>query len=300
MLDTETPPVPANPFVRLRVRGVLIPWVLLLLGAGIIAELVPEWSGALGSIGIGGTITYGLLALVLARRARRTGLSWPRLFGPPLSANDVRLLWVVLPVAAVSLGSFTLFWGPISYLIPDIVERIAEQGMPEILTPGDPARMAIEAFVVVILAPVMEEILFRGILFHRWATRWGLRTGIILSSLAFGVVHVEPVGHFAFGVVMCALYLTTGSLWAPIAAHALNNGLVVIIMLPAALRGETPQSFTLDDIRSDWGIAVALVAVGLIILIHFARQHLQIRYATLPYLAWPVEGATQAGAPGSF
>jgi membrane protease YdiL (CAAX protease family) len=281
---------PPNPFVRLKARSIILAWLALTLLAS--AAVIPATSES-ATLAVLGAIQYAALALVLLFFARRARLRWSRLFGPALAVDDLPRLWVVLPVAAISLGSFTLFWGPISYVFPEAVQEWAVEGMPELLTPGSPARMLAEGVIIVVLAPLLEELLFRGFLLHRWSHRWGLRTGVIMTSIAFAVVHVEPVGHFVFGLAMCALYLSTGSLWAPIAAHALNNGLVVLVMLPAALRGETPEEVTLDQIRSDWGEAIALVTVGIAIVIWFLRRHLRIRGTVPPYFA----RATEYGAP---
>lgn len=284
---------PPNPFARIRARWIFIGWLGLGVLAIAILEMIPATRGTGTSLIGAGTIQYAALALIIARAGRRAGLHWPWLFGPPLEQDHMKLLAVVFPVAAVSLGSYTLFWGPLSYVIPEFVQQWAVEGLPELLTPGDPIRMVAEGIIIVVIAPVMEEILFRGVLLHRWSYRWGLRAGIIVTSLLFGVIHVEPVGHFFFGVVMCALYLATGSLWVPIAAHVLNNGIVMLVMLPGALRGETVETPTLDDIRGDWGEAIALVAVGMTILIWFLRRYLRIRGAVPPYVA----RAAAAAAP---
>ncbi|HSX65489.1 MAG TPA: CPBP family intramembrane glutamic endopeptidase [Pseudoxanthomonas sp.] len=98
---------------------------------------------------------------------------------------------------------------------------------------------------VVVLAPAYEELLFRRVLFGRlWAAGRPL-LGMLLSSLAFALAHELPgVGgkgalatvflllvYMLMGMLFAWLYRRTGTLWAPMAAHAVNNALAL-----AALR----------------------------------------------------------------
>lgn len=300
----ELPPrwvAPPSPFERLRARGVFLMSLAVMVAVVLAAEL---WLGrgdltqdTLGA----GVLMYGSLAVVLAYRGRRTGLGWRRLFGPPLTRADAPMLGIVIPLAALSIGSFWVFWLPISYVYPNVV-RGALESLPAVLTPGSPLKMLGEAAIVAVAAPVVEEVLFRGVLLHRWAHRWDLRTGIVLSSILFGLLHVEPLGHFVFGVAMCALYLRTGSLWAPIAAHAINNGLVVLMVAPGILRGETPGRYTLDEFRGDWLSPALAFLFGLVTLAWFARRYLRGIRGPLPYFARHAEAQAiepAVAGPGS-
>ena len=286
------PPVPIaphNPFARIKARWMILGWLAVFIIAVVVLMpfLPPERFESLTVLGL---IQYGALAIILLIMSGGAGLRWSWLFGPPIERRHAPLLAIVVPVVAVALGSFTLLWGPLSYLFPRAVELWPLGNMPELLTPGDPVSIAIETVIIVVIAPVMEELLFRGFLLHRWAHRWGLRTAIILTSLAFGIVHVEPIGHFLFGVVLCTLYLTTGSLWAPIAAHALNNALALAGVLPGAVRGEATEEITLEQLRTDWGEAAILVGLGMVAIVWFLRRYLRVSGVVMPYLGRAIQG----------
>lgn len=82
--------------------------------------------------------------------------------------------------------------------------------------------------VAVVLAPVAEEIVFRGVLLNALVARWGIRVAIVGSSLAFSVVHLSLVAIpavFLFALVLGWLFVRTRSLVVCIVAHALFNGL---------------------------------------------------------------------------
>lgn len=84
------------------------------------------------------------------------------------------------------------------------------------------------AFVsLVVIAPVAEEVLFRGYLFQKLQKRAPLWLAIFMTSLTFAVVHFAwNVGFdvFVLSIVLCLLRVVTGSLWAPILLHMLKNG----------------------------------------------------------------------------
>src|SRR5690606_99960 len=87
----------------------------------------------------------------------------------------------------------------------------------------------INIVVVVLLGPVLEEIMFRWLLIERWKAKYSITSAVTLSSLIFGILHADLVGAFIFGVVLCAIYLHTRSLWGPILVHVGNNALAVVL-----------------------------------------------------------------------
>ena len=81
-------------------------------------------------------------------------------------------------------------------------------------------------------APIVEEILFRGLLFAGLRHTLGLRPGVWISALLFASVHAE-IGFgviFALGAILAWLYDRTRSLVAPMIAHAVHNGLGVTLL----------------------------------------------------------------------
>jgi membrane protease YdiL (CAAX protease family) len=86
---------------------------------------------------------------------------------------------------------------------------------------------------LVVLAPVAEELLFRGYLYgklRRWVSVW---TAALVTSVVFGVVHGQwnvGVDVFVLSLVMCSLREMTGSIWAGILLHMLKNGLAFYIL----------------------------------------------------------------------
>lgn len=90
------------------------------------------------------------------------------------------------------------------------------------------------AFItLVIIAPVAEEILFRGYLLgklRKFAPTW---IAIVVSSLLFGLVHFNPsvsVDTFVLGLVLAWMTVKTKSLWPAILIHMIKNGLAFYLL----------------------------------------------------------------------
>ena len=77
-----------------------------------------------------------------------------------------------------------------------------------------------------ILAPVAEEVVFRGVLYG-FFRRWGLILALIVSTLLFVVVHPMgqgiPLIQIVGGILFAVAYEVEGTLTAPITIHALGN-----------------------------------------------------------------------------
>jgi uncharacterized protein len=102
---------------------------------------------------------------------------------------------------------------------------------------GDPNLLiAISAVVVIgLVAPVTEELFFRGFVFAGLRSRWSLWPAAIAVGLIFGLVHAPTgvttvVPLAALGVALCWLYDRTGSLWPCVFAHVVNNGLALVVI----------------------------------------------------------------------
>jgi membrane protease YdiL (CAAX protease family) len=93
------------------------------------------------------------------------------------------------------------------------------------------------AMLVVAIAPLTEELFFRGFMFAGLRRRLPFLGAAAISSGIWGLFHYTGPGTWgvvlqlaAFGVILSWLYERTGSLWPPIAVHALNNAIAFAIL----------------------------------------------------------------------
>jgi membrane protease YdiL (CAAX protease family) len=81
---------------------------------------------------------------------------------------------------------------------------------------------------VVTAAPIAEELFFRGFALPAMARSWGPVAAVIVSGALFSGLHGDPVGFVGLmeiGILLAALRLWSGSLWAAVIGHAVNNGI---------------------------------------------------------------------------
>lgn len=113
--------------------------------------------------------------------------------------------------------------------VMEIIPKIYQDIMVSYMDSGLWAMMA-----AVVLAPIFEEFIFRGVIQRSLMGRVGVIWGIVLSSLIFGVIHVLPqqvINATAVGLILGSIYYLTGSINTVIAIHFINNGFAYLIFM---------------------------------------------------------------------
>ena len=101
----------------------------------------------------------------------------------------------------------------------------------EHLTQGFEYMLAFTTLVVV--APIAEEVLFRGYLFGKLKQYLPIWVAALATSLLFGALHgawAVAIDTFALSLVLCYLRETTGSIWSSILLHMLKNGIAFYLL----------------------------------------------------------------------
>jgi hypothetical protein len=97
-----------------------------------------------------------------------------------------------------------------------------------------PAGIALLVLVVVIGAPIAEELFFRGLLMGAIQKRWNLTAAVVGSSVIFGASHFQPLlfpGLATAGFVFAACVAKTGRLGPAIIAHMAFNATTVVALV---------------------------------------------------------------------
>ena len=210
---------------------------------------------------------YAVIGVWAAYACRRAGVTLRAMVGArPPAGREWRALALVPANIALTIGAIYLLWWPLSHVAPGLTESWLLEDEPPTWVAAAPLRSVLAVLLVVVVGPVVEELLFRGVLLHRWACRWSAGTAVIVSAVAFGVGHADVIGATAFGVVMAMLYVRTGSLWVPIACHVANNASAVLAELLDV--GDVPID-TVAELQATWYvgvIALVLAAVALYLM----------------------------------
>lgn len=134
------------------------------------------------------------------------------------------------------------------------------------------------AAAVVVIAPVAEELLFRGLLQGSLERRLGSWAGVVVAGFVFGLLHGRlrflPVS--LLGILMGYLVMRTNSILSGVLAHSCNNGLVLALGLSAG-----PEF--LPPIYLAGG--VVLGAAGLIVFLWFFRKS-TLTTPRIPRITW--------------
>lgn len=96
-----------------------------------------------------------------------------------------------------------------------------------------PGPLLAAALTITLVAPLFEELLFRGTLLPFLARRWGWGAAILVSGLLFGAIHLQPAGLPTLGVlgmVLGAAVRASGGLPAAVLLHALWNGAILLLL----------------------------------------------------------------------
>jgi CAAX protease family protein len=174
------------------------------------------WSAAIGGLVQMGII-LGIVLLIVRDRPKDEYLGLRRPSSWPLAAGLSVL---------VLIGVFVL-----SALLSPILHPGQEQGLvPKTWHPDRAAPFVANFIVVAIVAPIVEELTFRG-LGYRLLEPFGRWTAILLVGLLFGLAHglVEALPILAaFGSGLAYLRMRTGSVYPGMIVHAAFNSLVLI------------------------------------------------------------------------
>lgn len=193
-------------------------------------QLVPSLVGSLVLQVV--LFTVALLPLLFTRRLDG------RLFGSARPRWSARVWGAgVLTGVAATVGSYGANVALVAFTGSQ--EPVEQQLLQDALTGGTVLLLVI--VIAVVLAPITEEIVFRGIFFRALADRLGAATGVIVSATIFAAIHIEVLrsqplalaGLFVIGAVLAEAYRRTGNLFVPVLGHAIFNatslGLAVLL-----------------------------------------------------------------------
>jgi len=234
-----------------RYRGPAV--VLLLALAFVLGSIVqiPFTADALALLSDEGGVTLvGSIVLLTSLQVALVGVTWLFVVRPRAIAFAMPLLGTVrLRALGAGMGWGVLAWivaSAVTFLMVLLLERV---GVPPVPGPAEQAIDALEPWIVVpaivVVAPIAEELFFRGVAFNAWLRERGRRFAYIGSAALFATIHVSLVSLlpiFLLGLALAWVYRRTGSLLAPIAMHATVNGISVafamlirygVISLPA-------------------------------------------------------------------
>ena len=224
------------------------PWrpeAVLLLGAGLLCVLSmsvlaaalmkgkdapPDFIGFV----VSKVVAQGFAVVLIHVFLKVHQMSWRDLLG----LRHPRLKSIALLAVALALVASPVTWA-VSSLVIKIITLLHETPEQQIAvqvleTTKAPAQRLVFALAAIVMAPLVEEILFRGILYPLLKHHGHPRLALWGTSLLFAAVHIHIatfVPLFVFGLILIWIYERTDTLLAPILTHATFNTINFLLFI---------------------------------------------------------------------
>ena len=225
------------------------------------------------TLGVANLFAFGIV-IVIAVATRRTGIGFRDVC--PLSPVSVGTLVLI---AVLFLGTVVLL-SDIDNLTRSVFPPPAAlvEAFESIMNTGEHPLSSF--FLLVVVAPVTEEVLFRGLILRGFLANYSKRGAILLSALLFALMHTNPwqfIPAFVAGVLLAWLLIETGSLVPCLFAHAVANGAGYVAgLLPVEIAGFTEGMGDAVQFQPFWlnAVGVAFVVIGYLLLRRTFRNNL--------------------------
>ena len=145
----------------------------------------------------------------------------------------------------------------------DFFKLLGYDGSMNQLTINNFGQYLMLVWALAVLPAIVEELLFRGVIFHGFL-KYGKVAAVIASSVLFSLMHLSPsqtFAQFAFGIILALVYLGTKNLVYPIILHFVNNFTIVTILY--ASQGALDETF----VYTAQNVLMMLLLLGLGVLV---------------------------------
>lgn len=176
-------------------------------------------------VSLGALCFQGVLLALLPRFLRDHGETWHSAFGLPLRPGLAILYGALAACAFLPLGEL-LQRGSMEIISRFGFHPEAQAAVLALKNSSECLDRVALAVVAMVLAPIAEELLFRGILYPAIKRGGFPRLALWGTSLLFALIHMNLITFvplLLFALMLALLYERTGNLLAPLTAHALFN-----------------------------------------------------------------------------
>lgn len=182
------------------------------------------------------------------------------------------ITWIIIFYICLNLGLVSLVTYVLYFINPSFANEAVNNSPISINSMTD----YLVCFVVmVMLSPIVNEIVFRYVLFKRLSKKFNVYIGIIVSSIIFSAFDVSPemIGTLALGIINCVLYVKYENLLIPMFVYFMNNLLYMIIYIP--INGFKTKNITLtpNSVTVNAVIGLVLVVIGIVSFAKFVIKN---------------------------
>jgi len=172
-------------------------------------------------------LIYAVVMTTIAFIVRRRGGSWAGNFGMGFQQLKTLALAPLLYLATLPLLMLALLLQRLVGIEPEL------QDVAKFIAQDFSWLQALYILTAVFVAPLFEELMFRGMVFPCLVKHVGLAKGTVLASLLFAAMHFHLpslLPLFLLSAMLCLAYWRTGSLWVGIGMHAIFNAVSILAL----------------------------------------------------------------------
>lgn len=212
--------------------GVLIAAFAMIAGTIVVAVFDPDLESTAGRESAQAIVAIALIGTALGFALRdqdgrlRSALASLGLRAGPIAAT--------VGLAILAWGIYLLFAAILAPLLQPEQEDLAKELGTDFESLGS---ILVAGLLIVIAAPLSEEIFFRGFMFAALRNSLPIWGAGLISAAVWGVLHLSAgnigvaVQLTIFGLVLAWLYERSGNLWSPILAHTINNAIAFTLLV---------------------------------------------------------------------
>jgi membrane protease YdiL (CAAX protease family) len=227
-----------------RASQVLLFWIAAFLLANFASLLVLVLTGNGGSsstemstldVALSATAMWIVYLFVTSQFLQVKWNDFRSTIGATFLRRDV-VVGVPLGIASQLVLVNAVNW-PLARLFPDAFsfEEVSKRAS-DLVDAAHGGWVVLLAVVVIVGAPIVEEIVYRGVVQPGLVASWGRTAGIVVTAALFAAIHMQPVefpGLFAFALVLGWARHSTGTIGMSIVTHMAFNatGLALVVLL---------------------------------------------------------------------
>ena len=182
--------------------------------------------------------------------------------------NFIPLVFIIVGASIIcsEMDNFFRFFLPAPEFINQIMNELVSKGIGSLIA-------------LVIIAPVIEELIFRGLILNGLLSQYSVKKSAVISALLFALIHINPyqfAGAFIWGVLAAYILIATKSLLPCIICHALYNGIpyvaqyILKIDIAGYTRAEGSSGHSFQPLWFDV-LGIVVFSIGLFYLVTYYR-----------------------------
>lgn len=182
----------------------------------------------------------------------------------------LELIKVVIMDLCISVGAL--------FILTKLIYIVNPPGKDEILSETPLVYSAVFNLILGgLIAPILEEFIFRGVIFSRFSKKFGLIIGILLTSFIFAIAHVKMnmIGAFIFSVITCILFKKYNNVLVNIAMHFMENIPLILFSMPFGIE-EVSKAPTPSELNIMLVIGIILFVPAITMLIKYLKTNIKL------------------------